>query len=93
MAKRERRIERLVQECATEVGKWKPTEYKTLREARETNPGEYPNSFRIATGEPVRINLLSGYPVVHKTRFTELGYWMVEPAGMSGLMPPAALPV
>jgi hypothetical protein len=41
-------IERLIRNSTTEVGMWKPTHYTSLRQARQLNPGEYANHFRIA---------------------------------------------
>lgn len=47
-------IEKLIRKNATEAGTWEPTHYLSLKQARDANPGEYANHFRIATGEPIR---------------------------------------
>ena len=79
-----KQIEHLVRERATQVnGQWIPTDYKSLTEARAANPREYPNHFRIATGERTGI-IVSDFPITHKTRFTELGYWNVPAAPGEG---------
>lgn len=46
-------IERLIRKNATEAGTWEPTHYLSLKQARDANPGEYANHFRIATESPV----------------------------------------
>jgi hypothetical protein len=69
-------IERLIRKNAIEAGTWEPTHYTSLKQARDLNPGEYPNHFRIATGERTGV-VVSSIPTVHKTRFSELGYWHV----------------
>lgn len=40
-------IERLIRKNAAEVGTWEPTHYTSLRQARQLNPNEYANSFRV----------------------------------------------
>lgn len=40
-------IERLIRKNATEAGTWEPTHYTSLRQARQLNPNEYANSFRV----------------------------------------------
>ena len=39
-------IQRLVSDKATAAPTWRDTEYKTLKEARQANPNEYPSFFR-----------------------------------------------
>lgn len=39
-------IQRLVQDVASQVPTWRDTDYLTLKEARNANPGEYPTFFR-----------------------------------------------
>lgn len=70
-------IQRLIGKNATDVGTWEPTCYTSLKQARNLNPGEYADEFRIATGERTVTGHISGFPIVHKTRFSELGYWNV----------------
>jgi hypothetical protein len=40
------KIQRLVSDTATAAPTWRDTDYKTLKEAREANPGEYRSFFR-----------------------------------------------
>ena len=46
LVKKSIRVQRLVQDKATSAPTWRDTDYATLKEAREANPGEYPSFFR-----------------------------------------------